>query len=332
MASLGTTSRKRKRDELLFADQEIATVHVEDRHQIPRQFHVHKHLLCSSSEVLREHFDRQDTRVPVIREFFDIRDAKVMRLKDVRPEDFELFCRWLYTKALDMEEIEDGVDDGHKATSGHLCSVHQQFCVKVEKTNGDGGSDSGTGQTGHGQHLRIPFIAGGDSGDPTIDNKPWYTNFSKQSRTLARLLGLYIFAEVYKADSFKVAVMLEFQRSAFHSDIPAVNIVRHALDHLGIDSGMCSYLLDRYGSQDFSCPERADEAKLEKALYKLPSRFLTRMISLVARRTAGGTVNGKGDRWCDYHEHKSEEERKECEDSRPQDVDVVRKGLERLDD
>ncbi|ETI29019.1 hypothetical protein G647_01472 [Cladophialophora carrionii CBS 160.54] len=317
MASTGTSSRKRKRDELPFADQEIATISVEYKNQPPRQFHVHKHLLCSSSEVLRDSCNRQEPKVTV--------------LKDVRSEDFEVFTRWLYTKTLDVEKMEDVVDDGGKTTGGHVCLVHQQSCIKAEKGTGENGSDSSTREAGHGQNPCIPSIAGGDTSEETMtDDKPWYTNFGEQSRTLARLLDLYIFAQVYKADSFKIAAMLEFQRFAFHADIPAVNIVRHALDNLDITSGMCSYLLDRYGGQDFSCPEQLDEQNLEKALAKLPPRFLTRMISLVARRTAGGTVNGKAERWCDYHEHKSEEERRECEERRLQDADIARERYRTL--
>lgn len=152
-------------------------------------------------------------------------------------------------------------------------------------------------------------------------NKTWFSGLTIKDRVLGRLLDLYAFASKYKVTDFKVAVMLEFQRSANRMNrCPGITGVRHAIDKLDLESSpMYKYLVHCY----CCAPPYHTTAEY---LAGFPARFLAQIILLANHALAGRPVSNRHKNWCDYHEHENDDKRKECENSRPDDVDIKKRN------
>ncbi|RMZ92696.1 hypothetical protein DV736_g25, partial [Chaetothyriales sp. CBS 134916] len=88
----------------VLADQEIVTVSVEARGEEAHQFKIHKRVLCSHSSRFRDLFE-------------DEVKTKVTTLSEVSVEAFEPFSRWLYTKELAVEEMDQEIEEASEASS-----------------------------------------------------------------------------------------------------------------------------------------------------------------------------------------------------------------------
>lgn len=119
--------------------------------------------------------------------------------------------------------------------------------------------------------------------------------------------------------------MLHFQRYVYHTEVlPSPTIVRHALDNLNFDnSGMCDYLIQRYAYYtDFKSVNEAHFASLTP-------QFLAAVLATTFERLkqhSAYPVTWRLDDWCKYHEHEDERSRRECFQSRPEDLDIRRQA------
>ena len=128
----------------------------------------------------------------------------MMILYDVRPDEFEYFSAWLYTKELVIEEMEQALK----------------------------------GQTSNQTSNQISD----EAGEPD-ENDTWYTSHSIINRVYSRLLDLYLFAGKYKILDFKIAVMLEFQRFEVRASlVPDSSTLQHLLPYIDDSSRMYQYL------------------------------------------------------------------------------------------
>ncbi|OQV08067.1 BTB/POZ domain-containing protein isoform 2 [Cladophialophora immunda] len=290
--------------------QEIVTVSVEPRGEEPHQFKIHKPVLCSHSPRFRDFFE-------------DEAEAKVMVLWEVSVEGFETFSRWLYTKKLAVEEMEQemekaGEDSGETAEDSDDSGERGDRGLD-EGEERDGGDTSLT--NGMQKNQNFPREADIEADSETAnDSKTRYAGVNRKGRVFARLLDLYIFADTYKTVSFKNVVMLGFQRYVASSEIlPHPTIVKHALDNLDLESPMCKYLTRCYGHYtDF---KKANK----KRFATLSPTFLTEVLLIAFRRIDAPDVDDWDDNWCDYHEHESDQSRADCKKERPEDADIVKK-------
>ena len=256
-----------------------------------------------------------------------------MILRDVGVEQFETFSKWLYTKEVVVEEIKESEQEDENDSDDGASTDDSDG--REEEADGEAGegddneSDSNepSQTTANGvQQDQSPPAAetnGETNGETNPKDNSWYAGVNRKGRVFARLLDLYIFANKFKIVSLKGAVMLRFQRFIeATATLPCPTIVKHALDHLDFKSSMmCKYLTKCYGHYtDFKKVSKDRFATLSPA-------FLTAVLFIAFERV-DGVESSRGaydENWCDYHDHANEEERKECEKSRPQDIDVLNK-------
>lgn len=241
-------------------------------------------------------------------------------LRDVSSETFETFSRWIYTKILVVDELED--EDCDTSDTSDTSDDNGR------DDSGNGSNDAGSGRgnlpaqqrdvnrngvSGSKSH-RIPNNNGDYSEHP-----PSYSSLNRKGRVFIRLTNLYKFATSFQASSFKNAIMIQWQRFTINNEtLPCPTVVKHALSGLSIKSCLCQYLITCYAHY-------TDYKKIEKARFAtLSPEFLTEVLALVFNRFEIMEIN---EHWCEFHEHKDEEEREECEKSREKDPDVVAKRM-----
>jgi hypothetical protein len=97
-----------------------------------------------------------------------------------------------------------------------------------------------------------------------------------------------------------------------------------AYDALPPNAALCRYFLDMYSA--YWNPDKDDETTLALRS-QLPQAFLFELVTTLAK---GERPKMERD-WCEFHEHKSEEERKACRDELMQDT-VCARALKRIRD
>ena len=111
--------------------------------------------------------------------------------------------------------------------------------------------------------------------------------------------------------------MLTLER--FHESagtIPGPSTVKYALEHLGLESPMCQFLVQCYGYFGNMSQTRQGEST------QLSPQFLAAVLMV---------MHGRADKryvffgnWCEYHKHATRKGRKGRRASRPNDEDVLR--------
>ena len=92
--------------------------------------------------------------------------------------------------------------------------------------------------------------------------------------------------------------------------------MKNALDQLDLGSPLCRYLIVCYGHY-------TDYELMPKSLFAVfPPQFLVAVIELAFQRLGLGAPSAE-EEWCDFHEHGDMSDRKECEERRNHDPDVV---------
>lgn len=112
--------------------------------------------------------------------------------------------------------------------------------------------------------------------------------------------------------SFEMQVMLTLQHLIRDWQLlPCYAVVKHAVDHLSIDTPLCRFLA--------ACCAYYD-ATPKKLFRELPSDFLTEVLYLTNKKAhkyewveIDEAIDEVG-LWCGYHEHESDEQRIECSD------------------
>lgn len=176
------------------------------------------------------------------------------------------------------------------------------------------------------------ILDGVKTSDVSIDaaNHPetyqyWHNELNRGNRLHIRLIDLYYsLAQDYMVPSFKIAIMLAFQRSSEVTLVQPI-VIEYAwrkYDRI-IDPGGLGLYLFRYCGHLAPRWWFGDSFRFEKKLASLPPLFLAKTLMMAPHFTSG---NGKPivDEWCDFHEHRSDEERKECQEGRPNDPDVIK--------
>lgn len=116
--------------------------------------------------------------------------------------------------------------------------------------------------------------------------------------------------------------MLQLQRCIHdYRAVPGAPIVNRALEELQLHAPIFRYLVHCYGHY-------GDYDKVSKThLATLPSTFLASVLGVVLNRVDHKRKRMHKD-WCEFHEHKTAQEREECEDERGEDPDVISEGFE----
>lgn len=284
-----------------FMDQEMVAVYVKYIEERPRQFNIHKDLLCKQSMQLHALIESGE-------------EKKAITLHDVSYESFESFSKWLYSESLAVEEMEETETDDSEDTDSSS-ENGEEGDDKADDTYDKDGNEATSANGNHKEYTSSSRI--------DMQGNSWYAGVNCNSRVLARLLDLYIFADRYKAVSFKRAVMLSFQRLMAAKEMsPCSTIVKHALDNLDFSSPLCKYLCQCYGHYaDFRTADQDRLATLS------PGFFSTVLLITFERLDEDDDVDDGDDDWCDYHEHKSDQARTKCREARRSDADVSRERL-----
>jgi hypothetical protein len=214
-------------------------------------------------------------------------------------EVFRAFRIWLYTKAVIVDGLDfDGGSDDEKDADADEGANKRASEISV---------------------VGIPERSLGGSNPTAANNnddaqKLWYSNLKQRGRVFARLLDLYIFGDTYEIPPFKTAIMLEWQKfSTSQETLPCPTIVKHALDHLDINSSLCQFLILCYGYY-------TDYFTVNKGRFAtLPSAFLTEVLMVTFARLGRGVESWDED-WCRFHDHRDKEEREACEANREEQI------------
>jgi hypothetical protein len=139
----------------------------------------------------------------------------------------------------------------------------------------------------------------------------WYMNpsYDASDRVFGRLLDVYIFSIKYEISGLKLATMLTWQRFYYRlTDVLSNDMVRNIYERIPSSSGLTRFLIDNQAFEYKA--DRVEPVSWET----LPSRFLTDVLTKVMRRAESkNTLIWPVYRWCDFHEHQTEEEKAVCE-------------------
>ncbi|KAI9769117.1 MAG: hypothetical protein M1840_004468 [Geoglossum simile] len=279
---------------LQFRDQTIVTVKaVADKDTA--SFSVYKELLCNYSSVFRERLN-PPSGAPGTPDSLTLQASA---------ETFQVFLNWLYTKDL----VVDGLDSDSESEDGGEDSAAESA--------DPGASGDANKQASEISVINISDGSQSDNDSITADNGDsqglWYSGLKERGRVFGRLLELYIFGDVYKIQSFKTAVILEWQEfSTSKETLPCPTIVKRALDYLDLKSPLCQFLILCYGYY-------TDYFTISKRRFStLPSTFLTEVLMVTFKRLDKDVKSWEED-WCRFHEHQDEEEKQACEASREEE-------------
>jgi hypothetical protein len=133
-------------------------------------------------------------------------------------------------------------------------------------------------------------------------------SYSADEYVFGRLLGLHIFSINYEISGLKLATILTWQSCFYSLNVYLQNdLVLNIYERLPPSSGLTQFLIV---CQAFEHADRVEPADWET----LPSRFLTDVLIKVMKRVESKTtLLGPKYRWCDFHEHQTDEERTACE-------------------
>ncbi|KAK1764340.1 hypothetical protein QBC33DRAFT_622286 [Phialemonium atrogriseum] len=153
-----------------------------------RSFNIHKDLLCSESIHFRQYFESSHNPEPLV-----LPDS-------VTAEVMEAFSCWIYTKSVQVTELEDeyGKEDGSSSSDGD----HDDD----DDDDDDDASDQEDVSDGQVSVIAIDDAGGTDDGansdscaasatdGQNPEGRPWYSSLQRRCRIFGRLLDLYTFA------------------------------------------------------------------------------------------------------------------------------------------
>jgi hypothetical protein len=194
----------------------------------------------------------------------------------------------------DAEAESEGENDEHPAAEGNDSNAVPLPIIKQEHVNPD-------------EHQ-----------DP-----PWYMDptYRATDQIFGRLLDVFMFSIDYDIPGFKLAINLKWQRFQSarkrHLSIPAV---RNIYERLPPNSGLALLLV-----HILAFKYKPYQIELD-CWAKLPGSLLAEVILLALRRVSTkNTIPNPNRRWCDFHEHQTEEEKVACRNKagRQEDPDMV---------
>lgn len=243
----------------------------------------------------------------------DGNETKVMIVRGIRAEDFHSFLKWVYTKKLEVEEMDEELN-AEDNTTGFASQTY-----KGKDIIGDTSHVQCNAST-YGTESRDTLVDS-DAQTSSVEHRSAHLGFNRRSRIFARLLNLYIFADMNQITTFKTTVMLEFQRAIVSMRVsPGLQIVRHAFNNLDSDSPMCKYLI-----LCNSHPGILKSANDHSLLTLSPKILVLLLRSVIQRNESILPVPDWFDNWCDYHEHEDVQSRRDCENSRNLDADLMKR-------
>jgi hypothetical protein len=158
----------------------------------------------------------------------------------------------------------------------------------------------------------------------SIDALPWYTtvDLNPRERIFGQPIDLYAFGTTCEVADFSVAVVLAWQRFCHAISLHVgTTIINEVCQHVSLTSGLAQYVM-------VSCARyfTADLIKGKKVGWtKVLSAFHTEVLNLAFEELRGDGNHIEPDRrWCEYHDHDSEESRRLCADleGRADDLDM----------
>jgi hypothetical protein len=132
------------------------------------------------------------------------------------------------------------------------------------------------------------------------------------TRVSGRLLDVYVFSIAYQVPSLKLATTIVWQQfyGAIH-EYADPYVVCVVCERAPLSSGLVQYLIAQYAYEI----QISDVQRRQAAHNTLPSEFLVEVIIAVLRRAEETPPPPNPDnRLCDFHEHKSVEEKTICRD------------------
>jgi hypothetical protein len=272
---------------------------------------------------------------------------KILKLEDVSAQTLQTFYSWIYgeEEILDtIEEVEEAVEaseaigvatakdsdalsheeDGQAAEEDSSSIAVPSPTIKKENVNTDGeqGEEEGAGEDEGG--VEESETANTSPRTANDEETPWYMGPENDSRTrvFGRLLDVYIFSIDYEITGLKLDSLLAWQRFYDACYLTLNNRVTHnTYKRISSSSGFAKFLFHCYAF------DSASETQLRANLSLLPSEFVAEVAILaldLAKHNKPYSLMTRY-RWCDFHEHETEQEKINCQShpSRQQDVDMV---------
>ena len=248
-------------------------------------------------------------------------ERKPILISDASFETLDIFIMWCYAvnfgaSIYDSVEVdEDDVADDADGASDNIRSGvekserHQGTSqINEDRSTTDGGNNNNDDPL-LSDHVGLTTASSTRESDQEScqsNAMPRIAGLDVTGRVFHRLVDLYIFSVRYSALDFMRAVILTIQRLIQEWDaIHHPTVVKYALDNLNLDDALSRFLARYY---------MWDDDIREAHASTLPSDFLTKVLAVIsASERWHDDVPLPGEKWCDFHEHKDEDERNECE-------------------
>ncbi|KAF1849576.1 uncharacterized protein K460DRAFT_399694 [Cucurbitaria berberidis CBS 394.84] len=132
---------------------------------------------------------------------------------------------------------------------------------------------------------------------------------NKEAQT-NNLIRLHVFGDTYDVPKLKVSTMTTLCKYALRpcNDValPKAHMVRFAFENLPEGSPLCTFLVDTY------CDEATKCTWTGFAQENWPSAFISRVLCQYTEYAFGKRSKNDSICSCDYHNHKTDEERRSC--------------------
>lgn len=179
--------------------------------------------------------------------------VEVIELDHVSVETLQTFYKWVYEDCVDVEGLEEEMakreedsenqNEGNRHTNGNGVSNERSSAV-IDLTQDSEELDTDSEQDGdEDKRAKSTTPSTSDGGGEELY---WYQTASLDTRgqIFGRLLDLYTFGVTYEVPSFKLDVMLTWQRFSYRKSIyPCATVVRNVNDCLAITSGLVQYII-----------------------------------------------------------------------------------------
>ena len=238
--------------------------------------------------------------------------AEVIELDHVGLETLQTFYNWVYGDCIDVEGLEEEMakraDDAQA-----VGKVDSSVVVDLREDPEEHKTDERQDGDDEGKRAKSTTPSTLDDGGGG-EELPWYMSspLNTRGQIFGRLLDLYTFGITYEVPDFKLDVILTWQRfSHTKSTYPSATVVRNIVQRVSITSGLVQYLIGCYAYE-----VDIDDIKKDRDRFStMQSEFLTEVLILALGRVKNDTADEEPNkRWCEYHEHETEEAKERCRD------------------
>jgi hypothetical protein len=143
-----------------------------------------------------------------------------------------------------------------------------------------------------------------------------YCDEDDESFQCKTLICLYVFCDKYDISRLKrLCLNTLFQNITDKPELPSFAYIGYAFANLGENDPLCHFLVDTF------CYWSGADCWSFDDVQELPHRFLTKVLTRYTEYTHGGRDLVGSPELCNYHNHATSQERKECKKTRGEDED-----------